>query len=195
MKRLLFQRLVWAALWLTPMIGRAERYLSAAEAQKVCFPKADKFEGQKLKLTVEQRKAIEQKAGVKVRNPEIRYSVAGDGTNILGVLMFDQVLGKHELIDYAAAISPEGKVLQVELLEYRENYGGEIHNAKWRDQFKGKTTRSSLKLNDDIYNISGATLSCRNVTDGVRRLLATFELVVRPHLLAAAQLPGAAGKP
>ena len=177
------------------MIGRAERYLSAAEAQKVCIPKADKFEGQKLKLTVEQRKVIEQKAGVKVRNPEIRYSVAGDSTNILGVLMFDQVLGKHELIDYAAAISPEGKVLQVELLEYRENYGGEIHNAKWRDQFKGKTTRSSLKINDDIYNISGATLSCRNVTDGVRRLLATFELVVRPHLLAAAQLPGAAAKP
>ena len=138
---------------------------------------------------------IAEKSGVKVRNPEIRFSVAWKETNRLGVLMVDRVLGKHELIDYAVAISPEGKVLQVEILEYRENYGREVRNVNWREQFRGKTAASKLKLNDDIYNISGATISCRNVTDGVRRLLATFELVVRPRLLAAGRLPDAGAGP
>jgi Na+-translocating ferredoxin:NAD+ oxidoreductase RnfG subunit len=105
------------------------------------------------------------------------------------------VLGKHEAIEYAVAVSPEGTALQVEILEYREHYGGEIRNAKWRDQFKGKTAGAKLKLNDDIYNISGATISCRNVTDGVRRVLATFELVVRPRLLATGRLQDRTSKP
>ena len=173
----------------------AEHYLSAAEAQKICFPNADKIEAQQLRLSADQSKTIEQKSGAKVRKAEIRFSVARKDAKVIGVVMVDQVVGKHELIDYAVAISPEGKVLQVEILEYREHYGGEIRNAKWREQFKGKTATSKLKLNDDIYNISGATISCRNVTEGVRRVLATFELVVRPHLLAAGRLQDVATRP
>jgi hypothetical protein len=31
-----------------------------------------------------------------------------------------------------------------------------------------------LRLEEDIQNISGATLSCRHITEGVRRLLALY---------------------
>jgi len=31
-----------------------------------------------------------------------------------------------------------------------------------------------VRLDADIHNISGATLSCRHVTDGVRRLLSLY---------------------
>jgi Na+-translocating ferredoxin:NAD+ oxidoreductase RnfG subunit len=189
-------KLFLATFWLAGAdVAPAEHYLSVAEAQKVCFPNADKFEAQQLRLSAGQSKTIEQKSGVKVRKTEIRFSVARKEANTIGVLMVDQAVGKHELIDYAVAISPQGKVLQVEILEYREHYGGEIRNAKWRDQFKGKTPASKLKLNEDIYNISGATISCRNVTEGVRRVLATFEVVVRPQLLAAGRLQDVATSP
>ena len=189
-------KLLLATFWLAGAVAAlAEHYLSVAEAQKICFPNADTFEAQQLRLSADQSKTIEQKSGVKVRMSEIRFSVAGKDAKTLGVLMVDQVVGKHEVIDYAVAISPEGKVLQVEILEYREHYGGEIRNPKWREQFKGKTATSKLKLNEDIYNISGATISCRNVTDGVRRVLATFEVLVRPHLLAAGRLPDTATRP
>src|SRR2546430_968250 len=158
--------------------ARAEHYLSLTEAQKVCFSAADRFDARTIRLSTESSKAVEQKSGVKVRDREIKFWSARRGTNLLGVLVLDHVLGKHNVIDYAVAISSEGKVLQVEILEYREHYGGEIRNAKWRGQFKDKTAASKLKLNDDIYNISGATISCRNVTDGVKRALATYELGV-----------------
>jgi FMN-binding protein len=44
------------------------------------------------------------------------------------------------------------------------------------EQFVGKTASAPLKLDADIRNISGATLSSRHVTEGVRRLLATYEV-------------------
>jgi Na+-translocating ferredoxin:NAD+ oxidoreductase RnfG subunit len=177
---------------LTALSARAERYLTVAEAQKLCFPAADKFEEQTVRFTPDQKKAIEKQAGVKVKNLGNRLHVARQGTNVLGVLIVDHVLGKHEIIDYAVALTPAGAVAQVEILEYRESHGMEIRGEKWRQQFQGKTAAARLKLNDDIYNISGATISCRQVTEGVRRVLATYDLVLRPQLGLPVRVPDAA---
>jgi len=38
---------------------------------------------------------------------------------------------------------------------------------------------SPLKLDRDIKNISGATLSCRHVADEVKRLLAFYEIALK----------------
>jgi Na+-transporting NADH:ubiquinone oxidoreductase subunit NqrC len=67
----------------------------------------------------------------------------------------------------------------VEILEYRESYGGEISNRSWLSQFVGKTSRDPLELDQDIRNISGATLSSRHVTEGVKRILALYETCLR----------------
>jgi Na+-translocating ferredoxin:NAD+ oxidoreductase RnfG subunit len=178
-------------LSLVPAAARAERYLTIPEAQRLCFPQASQFDEKSFRLGRDQVERIEKKSKVKVRKASCRYWLAQRGTNLLGVLLFDQVLGKHELIDYAVAVSPDGRILQVEILEYREHYGDQIRQSKWRDQFTGKTGSARFRLNDDVYNISGATISCRNVTDGINRVLATYELVVRPQLVAAGRLSGA----
>lgn len=166
-------------------VAQAERYLTGSEAGKLCFPHADRFEERVHPFTADQKKAIEKQSGQPVRLRGQRYWIAHQGTNVLGVLVADHVLGKHEIIDYAVALAPGGMVLQIEILEYRESHGYEIRGDKWRDQFKGKTTKDKFRLNGDIYNISGATISCRSVTDGIKRVLATFELVLRPALPAA----------
>ena len=179
------------ALLLTASTAQAERYLTVDDARKLSFPTADKFEEQTVRFTPEQKKAIEKKTGVKVRNLGNRFHIARQGTNTLGVLVVDHVIGKHEIIDYAVAIVSTGVVAQVEILEYRESHGMEIRGAKWREQFKGKTAGSKLKLNDDIYNISGATISCRQITEGVKRVVATYDLVLRPLLGAGERVPDA----
>lgn len=175
----------------------AERYLTVAEAEKLCFSQGDRFETRIVRFSADERKAIAKRSSVKVFNLGNRVSLAYRGTNFLGVLIVDHVLAKHEIIDYGVAVSPDGKVLQVEILEFRESHGADVRSAKWRSQFVGKTSGAPLKLNDDIYNISGATLSCRHVTEGVKRVLATYDLVVRPQLGLASRLPdlGKAAKP
>jgi Na+-transporting NADH:ubiquinone oxidoreductase subunit NqrC len=51
-----------------------------------------------------------------------------------------------------------------------------VREPGWRRHFVGKTLADRFKLDEDVPNISGATLSCRNVTDGVKRLLAIHKL-------------------
>lgn len=93
----------------------------------------------------------------------------------------DEVVGKHEMITYAVGINADGTVKQIEILEYRESYGYEVADSKWRDQFKGKSAESTIKLNKDIQNISGATLSSKHLTDGVKRVLVMYELSLKNH--------------
>jgi hypothetical protein len=70
-------------------------------------------------------------------------------------------------------------VRSIEILDYRESHGGEIRLAGWRRQFVGRTGADPVALNNDIRNISGATLSCRHVTEGVHRLLQLYDAALR----------------
>jgi hypothetical protein len=96
-----------------------------------------------------------------------------------GWFVLDKVLGKHELITYAVALDGTGAIRGVEVLEYRESHGGEIRDAAWRAQFSGKTVSDPLQLDRDIRNISGATLSCRHVADGIKRILSLYASQLR----------------
>ncbi len=73
-------------------------------------------------------------------------------------------------------IALDGSVRQVEILSYRESHGFEIRLPAWRRQFVGKGATSAMRIGEDIANISGATLSCTHVTDGVRRIVAVVAL-------------------
>jgi Na+-translocating ferredoxin:NAD+ oxidoreductase RnfG subunit len=152
----------------------AVQYLNVEQAQKAIFP-GKTFSPAPVKLTSTQRKAIEQASGVRVlRDEQQVWRVSGGGWFIV-----DEVVGKHEFITYAAGLNADGSVKQIEIMDYRETYGGQIRDQKWRAQFVGKTGKSTLKLDSDIKNISGATLSCRHITDGVKRLLAFYEIALK----------------
>ena len=157
----------------------AVQYLSVEQAQKVLFPGADQFEVRPVTLSTAQRSAIEAASGVRVRKAEINAWRANQGGKAAGWFLLDEVYGKHEFITYAVAIGLDGAMKGVEILDYRETHGGEVQNPKWRAQFIGKKTGDTLKLDDDIKNISGATLSCKHLTDGVKRLLATYEAALK----------------
>jgi len=164
--------------WLAPVAALvaapayAATYFTVPQAQTQLFP------GQSLTpvavaLTAEQIKVIEKAGGTKVRDKEPKVWRASGG----GWFYLDQVIGKHEFITYALALGADGAVSGLEILDYRETYGSEVRNPKWRAQFVGKRAGAPLKLDVDIVNLSGATLSSRNVATGVRRLLATHAFV------------------
>ena len=156
--------------------GYTADYLSVEQAQQVMFPGAS-LAVTPLKLTPAQVKEVAQKSGVRLRSPTIRVWAANGG----GWFFVDEVLGKHEFITYAVGIDAAGTVLGVEILAYREAYGGQISSPQWRAQFSGKTTASPLRLDEDIANITGATLSCRHVLEGVKRVLAIYATALAPN--------------
>jgi len=150
----------WPAFLAAPLAvmvpaAHATTYLTIAQAQQALFPGASFTE-----IGLQRRERVWR-------------------TSRGGWLIVDAVLGKHELITYAVALDAQGGVAAVEILEYREAHGGEIRDPRWRAQFAGKSARDPLELDRDVRNISGATLSCRHVTDGIKRLLALYETELR----------------
>jgi len=163
-----------APLALTCSAAGATTYLTVEQAQQAIFP-GSAFEPVRLVLSDAQARAIEDKTGVNVRVREVRaWRVARGGWFIV-----DEVLGKHDFITYGLGIDAAGAVHGIEVMEYRESYGYEIRDPRWRAQFTGKKADAPLKLDRDIANISGATLSCRHITDGIKRLLATREIALK----------------
>lgn len=177
-------RSIWASLLAMPMLTVASApafavdYLNAEQAQRALVPQADSFSTYPVTLTAGQLKQIKGLAHVPQRTNKPRVWRALAGGRLVGWVIVDEVIGKHELITYATGISPDGHVLGVEIMSYRESKGGQIRNAKWRALFHGKSVNDPFKLNSDIPNISGATLSCRNITDGVKRLLALHQVAL-----------------
>ncbi|RZI83606.1 MAG: FMN-binding protein [Rubrivivax sp.] len=156
--------------------AQAADYLTVAQAQVLLFPGAKTFAEQPLKFTEEQRDRIKAASGLRQRWDEQKVWRAERDGQVQGWFIVDEVIGKHEFITYATAISKDGHVLGVEILSYRETHGGQIREASWRKNLVGKTLADPFKLDEDVPNISGATLSCRNVMDGVKRLLAVHKL-------------------
>jgi Na+-translocating ferredoxin:NAD+ oxidoreductase RnfG subunit len=132
-----------------------------------------------VELTREQKKAIEKDSGVNVRMDKQKVWRAEEGGKFLGWVIQDEVLGKHEFVQWVLALNADGSVKQIEILDYRETYGYQIRDEKWRAQFTGKQYGAKLKLDADIKNVSGATLSCRHISDGVKRLLSFYDLVLK----------------
>ena len=162
-----------------PLQAFAVQYLTVDAAQQLMFPAATEFKPRAVLLTVAQREAIAHTAGTAVRVAEVKCWEARGPQGPLGLVLVDEVIGKHEFITYAVALKPDGSVLQVEILDYRETYGGQIRQPAWRAQFTGKTVTDNVRVDKNIQNLAGATLSSVHVTDGIRRLLATYDLALR----------------
>ena len=91
---------------------------------------------------------------------------------LLGFAAVGNVLGKDQPITFLVAIDPADRLKDVDILVYREPYGGEVAYEPWRRQFRGKTASDSLRVGKEIRSISGATISVHAVTLGVKLLLA-----------------------
>jgi len=157
----------------------AVQYMTSETAQKLMFPEASAFIAHPVRLDDAQKRVVEKAARVRMRHPEQPVWQAMANGKPVGWFVLDEVYGKHEFITYAVALDMTGAVRGVEILDYRETHGSEIRNPKWRAQFNGAHHGAPLKLDEDIQNISGATLSCKHISEGVRRVLAIHEAALK----------------
>jgi hypothetical protein len=169
-----------AALCAAPaQVVVAADYLSVDAAQRALFAQADHFQEIILALTVEQRQTVATLAGPQPPHRSLRAWKAMQGEETLGYVFVDEVLGRQDMITYATAIDRAGRLSALEVLSYRESHGGEIRNSAWREQFDGRQGLDQLRFRTDIKNIAGATLSCEHVTQGVRWVVALWQVILR----------------
>jgi hypothetical protein len=157
----------------------AAKYMNVDQARSLIFPFADEYVARPLQLTPEQMQEIDRLSGVAGRGAQPQVWQAMAKGKMIGWFFVDQVIGKHELITYALGLNNDGSIRQLQILEYLEVYGSQVRYPNWRDQFAGKTVKNPLRIENDIENITGATLSSRHLTDGIRRLLFLHQSVLR----------------
>ncbi len=157
----------------------ATEYLNAEQAAKSIFPEADKFSYAPVALSKEQMKEIQKRSGIMQRWSKQDVWRAEKNGKLIGYFITDNVIGKHEFITYGTGLSLDGHVRGIEIMTYKETRGDEVRQSSWRNIFKGKTLNDPFKLNKDIPNISGATLSCKNIMNGVKRLLVLQDMFLQ----------------
>ena len=162
-----------------PQPVMAVQYLSTEEAQKALFPDATAFVSRPVRLDDAAKVDVERYSKVRYRaNEQPVWRVERHG-EVAGWFIVDEVYGKHEFITYAVGLDAMGGVTGIEIMNYRESHGGEVRQPGWRAQFSGKHYGDELRLTEGIANIAGATLSCKHITEGVRRILAIYEAALK----------------
>lgn len=159
----------------------AQVLATVEQVKSASFSGSTQFISADITLNKNQADTIEKLSGVRVRNFQQKVWLAKQQDKMLGWLIIDEVIGKHEFITYSMALNTNGSVKRIDIMEYKETYGGQVRNQEWLMQFVGKLYGAKLKLDDDIVNISGATLSCKHIADGVKRLLSFYEVVLKKN--------------
>jgi len=159
----------------------ADVYLTEDEALKMMFPKSERIRKDVIRLTSEKKTEIEERIGWKFPEESFEVYIGETGAQIDGYALIQNTIGKHKPMTYMVGIDKTGHVLNVELLVFREARGSEVRTKRFNVQYEGKTVSDPVRLNKDIINISGATMSVRSMTAGIKRgLVLVDEFYLKP---------------
>jgi hypothetical protein len=125
--------------------------------------------------------------------------IYGDGPSptLLGYALVTEERGKYRPITMMIGVDTTHHVAGVQILVYREPRGGEVSREYFLRQYRGRSVGDPIRLNRDIINISGATISVQSVNAGVRKTLALVNLYfprgaplpASPSLLPLEEIP------
>jgi thiamine biosynthesis lipoprotein len=154
-----------------------ETYLSEEQAVKIALQGAAAVTVDTKQLTPAQRESLQRKTGLRFPEPLYKFFVGHnkDGTpNAYAVIMNE--IGKEEFITFIVGMTPKGEVGDVAILEYRESRGSEVREKRFMRQFRGKKSTDPVRVNQDIINYTGATLSSEAIARGVKKALVLVQV-------------------
>ena len=149
----------------------AEVYLAEEEALKLMFPKSTRIKKELLRIPADKKTVIEERIGWKFPEDSFEVYIGETGAQIDGYALIQNTIGKHKPMTYMVGVDHTGHVMNVELLIFRESRGSEVRTKRFNVQYEGKTVLDPVRINKDIINISGATMSVRSMTAGIKRVL------------------------
>ncbi|NJL17733.1 MAG: FMN-binding protein [Nitrospira sp.] len=156
-------------------LNHAEVFMSEEEAVKIMLPKSEHIRKDVLALTQEKKDLIEQRIGWKFPEHAFEVYIGESGDTIDGYAMVHNTIGKHKHMTYMVGVDAKGVCSDVELLVFREARGSEVGRKRFNVQYEGKTVLDPIRINKDIINITGATMSVRSISAGVKRVLVLID--------------------
>jgi hypothetical protein len=152
-------------------LTHAEVFLTEEEALKLMFPKSERIRTDYIRLTPEKKSQIEERIGWRFPEEGFEVYIGETGTQVDGYAVVQNTIGKHKPMTYMVGVDNRGRVSNIELLVFREARGSEVRTKRFNVQYEGKTCLDPVRINKDIINISGATMSVRSMSAGIKRVL------------------------
>ena len=149
----------------------AEVFMTEDEAVKIMLPNSERVRKEVLKLSPDKKFQIEERIGWKFPEESFEVYIGETGTKVDGYALVQNTIGKHKPMTYMVGIDSRGHVSDIELLVFRESRGSEIRQKRFNSQYEGKTVLDPVRINKDIINVSGATMSVRSMSAGIKRVL------------------------
>lgn len=145
------------------------------EALSLAFPGAT-FTRKEHWLTEPQAQQVKERAGTPLSGLwQVAYEARREG-KLVGVAFLDTHRVRTLPETAMVAIAPDGRVLRVEVVAFREPPEYMPRDA-WLRQFDGKQLDAQLTLKGTIRPLSGSTLTANALTDAARRSLALHQLL------------------
>ena len=149
-------------------------YLTKKQALEKSFPGADEVVKEKTWLTEEQGEKIAELSQQKINDKRLTWYVGKKAGKPMGYMWIDNVIGKSYPITYMVVLNVDGSVRDVEIMVYREPRGWEVRYPSFLDQFLGRNSDSDFR---EINSITGATLSVRGITKGVKKSVSAYKVL------------------
>jgi electron transport complex protein RnfG len=162
--------------------AQAEVLMGREQALVQAYGQGREFVPRPLTLTASQVGALEKRLGARLLSPycdlvEVRHS-----GRLEGLALVDEELGKHQPITFLISMDAKAHIRKIDLLVYRERYGGGVRSERFTNQFKGKSSADPLKITRDLDAVTGATISSKALSLGARKavILADHTLLGKP---------------
>ena len=168
-----------ALAWVTSSgMADAKVFYSRSEALDLAFPDAERVESETYVISDEQAARIEglSRSTLETRLVKIYTGLKGDA--VLGYAVIDVHTVRTLPEAFMVVLSPQGSVRSLRVLAFHEPLDY-LPTKHWYDQFGDKAIAAPLRLGGDVHGVVGATLSARATTEGVRRALAFYEVLVQ----------------
>lgn len=163
-----------------PVFAQVQVFLTEREALQHALGDAERVRTLSVKIDESAIQRVQEGAGVPLKVGWTRCFQGSTKGRIIAYACIDNMIGKERPITYIVRIDhPAGTIGMLEVMEYREAIGGEVNSPQFRGQFAGKSTADPVRLDQDIRNLHGATLSSRGLTNGARKILYLYETVLR----------------
>ncbi len=177
-----FRALALVAALLAASARADEVFLTEAQAPVALFGKGMIGEPAELHLSDAEVRQLSLAVGRQVEQRDYRTlvirpgpgaardgGVAGAPGPAVGTIVMLEVTGQTLPITFAVGVRTDQTLQDVQVMVYREPYGKEINERRFRVQFKGKKASDPLRVDRDIAAVSGATISSRSAAYAARK--------------------------
>ena len=151
-----------------------QAYLTEEQALALVFPECDEILTDEFVMTPEEKSSLEKLLSRRLYEDGFRTYIGKRDGSIQGYAIITEEIGKFHPFTFVVGVGTDGKISNVAVLVYRESRGGEIAKKRFLYQFMEKSINNPIRINKDIINITGATMSVQYMCAGVRKVLAVI---------------------